>query len=181
MYYPLPMQNRLPLVIDPVKSAQQRLDYVGIYPADSLVRLAGTESVSKIKSDVSCHISFFHDERKIVVIKIKAEITLDLLCQRCFGPIQITIDIDNQFSPVKTEAQMMALPEYYDPAMLNEFGEVDLLGLVEDELIISLPLAPKHEKKDCDVSKLMNVFGELPVEDDKPNPFAILASLKNKE
>lgn len=181
MYYSLPMKNRLPLFIDPIKSAQQRLDYVGVYPADKFVRLMDAESVSKIKNDVSCHISFFHDERKIVVIKIKAEVTLDLLCQRCFEPIETTIEIQNQLSPVKNETQMKALPEYYDPAMLNEHGEVDLLGLVEDELILSLPLAPKHEREDCDVSKLKNVFGEIPVQEEKPNPFAILANLKKEK
>lgn len=181
MYHSKPMQNRLPLFIDPIKSAQQRLDYVGIYPAQSLARLAESEAVSKIKSDVSCHVSFFYDEQKIVVIKVMANVELDLLCQRCFDPIDTIVEIDNKLSPVKNETQMMALPEYYEPVLLNEYGEIDLLGLVEDELILSLPLAPKHNAGECDVSKQKNVFGELPLEAEKPNPFAILASLKKEK
>lgn len=179
MYYLQSMKNRLPIFIDPIKSAQQRLDYVGIYPADKMVRLA--ESVSKIKTDVSCHISVFYDEQKIVVIKVQAKVDLDLLCQRCFQPMDAEIEINNQFSPVKNETQMMALPEYYDPAILNEYGEIDLLSLVEDELILSLPLAPKHNREDCDVSALKDVFGALPVEEEKPNSFAILAGLKKEK
>lgn len=172
------MQNRLPLTIDPIKTAQKRLDYTGVYLAKNAQRLA--ESVENINSDIECTLSFEIDAQRLCSISIDASVSVTLVCQRCQKPFEITIHINNKFSPVKSDAQAEALPEHYEPAMQNEFGEVDILALVEDEIILSLPIAPVHDSKHCEVSEADFVFGEIPFEDEKPNPFAILASLKNK-
>ncbi|MFO5458213.1 hypothetical protein ACLBPO_27025, partial [Klebsiella pneumoniae] len=50
----------------------------------------------------------------------------------------------------------------------------------EDEIILSLPVVPVHDSEHCEVSDADMVFGELPEEAQKPNPFAVLASLKRK-
>ena len=46
---------KLPLTVDPVKDAQQRIDYDGYYTASQLVRLA--ESTGKVLSLSLIHIS----------------------------------------------------------------------------------------------------------------------------
>ena len=52
---------------------------------------------------------------------------------------------------------------------------------MEDELILALPLVPMHSSEHCEVSVAEQVFGELPEElAKKPNPFAVLANLKQK-
>lgn len=169
------MQNRLPLTIDPIKAAQKKLDYIGCYAAKGLTR------VESPKSDVECGLSFYFDEQKICVIGINAKVTLELVCQRCFKAFVTNVHVNNKLSPVKNDIQAEALPDYYEPVFINEFGEVDLLVLVEDEIILSLPIVPLHDSKHCEVSEANMVFGDISVEDEKPNPFAILASLKNKE
>ena len=73
------------------------------------------------------------------------------------------------------------MPEIYEPIEFNEFGEIDLLGTIEDEFILSLPIVPMHSSEHCEVSVAEQVFGELPEElAKKPNPFAVLANLKQK-
>jgi uncharacterized protein len=52
--------------------------------------------------------------------------------------------------------------------------------MIEDEIILSLPVVPVHESEHCEVSEADMVFGQLPPEAEKPNPFAVLASLKRK-
>ena len=52
---------------------------------------------------------------------------------------------------------------------------LDLRELIEDELLLALPLVPRHEV--CPTPLLAPADGEAPV-DDKPNPFAALAALK---
>ncbi|MWN06619.1 23S rRNA accumulation protein YceD [Gilliamella sp. Pas-s95] len=168
------MQNKLPLTIDPVKAAQKKLDYVGYYPMQSATR------VERPKSDIECSLSFYYDEQKLCVIAIDAKITLEQICQRCFKPFITEVHVMNKFSPVKSDAQAEALPEHYEPVLMNEFGEVDILALLEDEIILSLPIAPVHDSKHCEVSEADMVFGDIPSENEKPNPFAILVSLKNK-
>lgn len=173
------MQNRLPLTIDPIKAAQKRLDYTGVYPSARFERLVS--SIEALNNDVTCSLSFYFDAQRLCVIAIVAECELVLRCERCQNQFTKIIRVENKFSPVKNDVQAEALPEHYEPVLTNEFGEVDVLALVEDELILALPIVPVHDSTHCEVSEANWIFGEIPEEDEKPNPFAILASLKNKE
>ena len=170
---------KLPLTVDPVKDAQRRLDYQGYYAANQLSRLA--ESVSKVLSDAQVTLSFFIDPQKLVVMKGHVNVDVELNCQRCGEPFIQTVDCEFCYSPVANLDQIDVLPEIYEPIEFNEFGEIDLLGTIEDELILSLPIVPMHSSEHCEVSVAEQVFGELPEElAKKPNPFAVLANLKQK-
>jgi len=170
---------KLPLTVDPVKDAQRRLDYQGYYAANQLSRLA--ESVSKVLSDAQVTLSFYIDPQKLVVMKGQVQVDVELDCQRCGEPFKQTLECHFMYSPVANWDQADDLPEIYEPIEFNEFGEIDLLGAVEDELILALPLVPMHSSEHCEVSVAEQVFGELPEElAKKPNPFAVLANLKQK-
>ena len=170
---------KLPLTTDPVKDAQRRLDYDGYYSINQLARL--NESVSKVLSDAQVRLSFFVDPQKLVVMKGQATLDVELECQRCGGTFVKTLNCEFCYSPVANLDQADELPEIYEPIEFNPFGEIDLIGTIEDELIVSLPLVPMHSSEHCEVSVAEQVFGELPEElAKKPNPFAVLASLKKK-
>lgn len=70
------------------------------------------------------------------------------------------------------------LSKEYEPIAVNQFGEIDLLAMIEDEIILALPVIPVHDFEHCEVSDTDMVFGELPSEVEKPNPLAVLASFK---
>ena len=168
---------KLPLTIDPYKDAQRRMDYEGYFPASLLSRLG--ESVGQVLSDAQVTLSLYVDPQKLVVIKGTATVNVELCCQRCSNPFTQTLDCIFCFSPVSNMNQADDLPEIYDPIETNEFGEVNLLDMIEDEFIIELPLVPMHNAAHCEVSTQEQVFGELPEElAKKPNPFAVLANLK---
>ena len=170
---------KLPLTVDPVKDAQQRIDYDGYYTANQLERL--TESVVNVLSDAQVTLSFYIDPQKLVVMKGQVQVDVELDCQRCGEPFKQTLECHFMYSPVANWDQADDLPEIYEPIEFNEFGEIDLLGAVEDELILALPLVPMHSSEHCEVSAHEQVFGELPEElAKKPNPFAVLANLKQK-
>ncbi|MBP2844338.1 23S rRNA accumulation protein YceD [Dickeya oryzae] len=169
---------KLPLTLDAVRTAQKRLDYVGVYTAEQVMRVA--ESVVSVDSDVNATLSFNIDSQRLAVIDGQADVTVTLLCQRCGRTFEHQVHTTFCFSPVISDEQAEALPEAYEPIEVNEFGEVDLLAMVEDELILSLPIAPVHDSEHCEVSEADMVFGQLPAEAEKPNPFAVLASLKRK-
>jgi len=161
---------KLPLTVDPVKDAQQRIDYDGYYTASQLARLAAQVTLS-----------FYIDPQKLVVMKGQVQVDVELECQRCGEPFKQTLECHFMYSPVANWDQADDLPEIYEPIEFNEFGEIDLLGAVEDELILALPLVPMHSSEHCEVSAHEQVFGELPEElAKKPNPFAVLANLKQK-
>lgn len=170
---------KLPLTTDPIKDAQQRIDLDGYFAASQLVRLS--ESVNNVLSDARVTLSFFVDPQKLAVMKGQASVDVELICQRCGSPFVKTLSSSFCYSPVKNLDQIDELPEIYEPMEVNSFGEVSLVGIIEDESILNLPLIPMHSSEHCEVSVAEQVFGELPEEAaKKPNPFAVLASLKKK-
>lgn len=168
---------KLPLTIDPYKDAQRRMDYIGYIPCSLMSRLG--ESVSNVRSDAQVTLSLYVDPQKLSVIKGSAQVDVEIECQRCGNTFSQTLGCEFLFSPVKNLDQADDLPEIYEPTEVNEFGEVNLLEMIEDEFILSLPLVPMHNPEHCEVSVAEQVFGELPEElASKPNPFAVLANLK---
>ncbi|MGZ9031232.1 MAG: YceD family protein, partial [Burkholderiaceae bacterium] len=99
---------------------------------------------------------------------------LALRCERCNAPLQFMLERDVPFRFVQDEQELNARP-IEDDEMEEVVGSpsMDLLGWVEDEAILSLPLVPRHE--DCAVP-----YADLeqPVHSGRPNPFAVLANLK---
>ncbi|MBE2894779.1 23S rRNA accumulation protein YceD [Spirabiliibacterium falconis] len=170
---------KLPLTVDPIKAAQRRLEYAGYYAPNQLERLH--DSVSQVLGNAQATMSFEIDPQRLVVIKGNATIDVELICQRCGKPFIMTLASRFTYSPVSNQDQAEKLPEYYEPLEMNEFGEVDLLEVVEDELILALPLVPKHNIEHCEVSVAEQVFGDLPADAEKPNPFAVLANLKKQK
>lgn len=167
---------KLPLTVDPLHAAQKRLDYDGVYTSDQVVRLAS--AVMHVNSDVACNLSFAIDDQHLVVLSGSAQTQVTLVCQRCGQPFAYAPQVYFCFSPVSDAQQAEQLPAAYDPIDIDEFGEIDLLALVEDEMIISLPVVPVHDPEHCEVSVEQMTFGELP--EQPATPFALLASLKRK-
>ena len=170
------MKNlKLPITIDPYKSAQRRLVCDGVYNLLEMNRLL---AVSESRSEqVKVDAKFDVDERGLVVISGTGSALVALTCQRCTETFEQLLEVNFSFSPVKNVEEADELPSYYDAIELNENGEVNLLELVEDELLLIIPLIPRHELKDCQATA-DSVWGELPEELDKPNPFDVLKQLK---
>ncbi len=83
--------------------------------------------------------------------------------QRCGIPFAHRVHTTYCFSPVINDEQAEALPESYEPIEVDEFGEADLLAMIEDEIILSLPVVPLHESEHCEVYEAERVFGKLPI------------------
>ncbi|HWK62451.1 MAG TPA: DUF177 domain-containing protein [Eoetvoesiella sp.] len=104
-----------------------------------------------------------------------------LSCQRCLLPLDWPIDSDSRLQLVNSEADLDDMPD-------DEFGEsierivgarrFDVLSLVEDELILSLPYVPKHDVCPSDAA-LPGLRDETPPDAAvRPSPFAALGKLK---
>ena len=169
---------KIPRTIDPGKAAQKRLDYDGIIQSSLFKRL--TESVEGVKRDAQVLLSFGLDEQRLVVISGKANIQVDLECQRCNEVFAHECEVEFTYTPYYSAKSEEDAPEEYDLVDLNEFGELDVVQLVEDEFILNLPQVAMHDEYECSVDSNNLVFGDLPEEivEDKPNPFDVLKSLK---
>ena len=115
-----------------------------------------------------------HDQ---VWLHLTARTTLALVCQRCMRPMDTPIASDRWFRFAPDEATAAALDDESEEDVLVLDGAFDLMELVEDELLMSLPLVPRHERCPVDV-KLTVTDADFESDAVKPHPFARLASLR---
>ncbi len=170
------MKNlKLPLTIDPYRSAQRRLEYNGYFELIGLARLLAISE--KASEQVNVKMNFDVDEQGLIVISGNASTQVSLTCQRCNEPYELELNVTFIYSPVKNEEGAEHLPSEYDAVELDENGEVNLRDLMEDELILEIPLIPKHDLKDCSATA-DSTWGKLPEVVEKPNPFDMLKQLK---
>ena len=167
---------KIPITLHPGKAAQHRLSYDGIVPLEKLTRLRGVvqEEVGEIAVKIQCK----NDEQGLVVISGNLSTHVTVTCQRCNDDLGLDLDQDFMYSPVGLDAESDDLPEVYDEVALDENGEINVFELIEDELILAVPLVPTHNEASCNYSSKPASFGVLKAEDDKPNPFDILKQLK---
>ena len=107
---------------------------------------------------------------------LKVGTTLRLTCQRCLRPMNVQLDISPSLRFVRGGAQAEALDEDSEEDVLALAPALDLLPLVEEELILALPLVPRHEV--CpDPLPMSAGEDELAASDATERAFAGLASL----
>ncbi len=112
-----------------------------------------------------------------VWLHLTARTTLALVCQRCMGRVDTLVASDRWYRFAPDEASAAALDDESEEDVLVLDGAFDLQELVEDELLMSLPLVPRHDRCPVDV-KLSVSDGDFEAAAVKPNPFARLASLR---
>lgn len=113
-------------------------------------------------------------------LHLQAQASVPLVCQRCLKPAQVALQVDRDFRFVPDEATALAEDDDSIEDLLVLSPEFDLLALLEDELLMDLPLVPMHGV--CDSEHLHTKSG--PMDEDvaeKPNPFAVLAALKARK
>jgi uncharacterized protein len=112
-------------------------------------------------------------------LHLQAQSLLPLTCQRCLGPVEVSVAVDRAFRFVPDEDMAAAQDEEAEEDVLALSRTFDLLELIEDELLMELPLAPRHET--CPVSVTMAVADEdfEKAATQRENPFAVLGQLKS--
>ncbi len=110
-------------------------------------------------------------------LDLRASVILPMQCQRCLTPVLETVEAERSFRFVADEATAAALDDEAEEDILVISRDFDALALVEDELILSLPLVPLHEV--CPQAVPMSAADpEFEEAAERPNPFGVLASLK---
>jgi uncharacterized protein len=113
-------------------------------------------------------------------LHLKAELHLPMQCQRCMGAVTVKVSSDQSFRFVPDEATAEAEDDASEEDLLVLTPELNVWELIEDELIMSAPLVPKHEV--CPTLVPMSAVDAAFEDalDARPNPFAALAQLKKK-
>jgi len=111
-------------------------------------------------------------------LDVQASVHLPMQCQRCLTPVVTPVVAERSFRFVADEATALALDDGSEEDLLVISRDFDALALVEDELILSLPLVPLHER--CpETVPMSSVDPDFEVAAQRPNPFGVLAGLKS--
>lgn len=165
------IKDSIPLEVDPRRLAERNALLEGWIKLADFTRLAAHLLVST--GEVWAQFEFGRDAGKYCTVKGHIKADLPMQCQRCMGEMVLNVDIQTVFSPIADEKRLENLPAGYEPLALPLGEVISLPALVEDELLLSLPLVPKHDPAVCPVKLKAS-------EDSQTQPFAVLANLKNK-
>ena len=111
-------------------------------------------------------------------LNLRASTRIALQCQRCLHPVDTTLEFDRRIRFVRGEEEAATLDADLEDDVLALTRALDLRELIEDELLLALPLVPRHELCPTPLSVAEEDAPQSP--DDRPNPFAVLAGLKGK-
>ncbi len=110
-------------------------------------------------------------------LDLDTEVALPMQCQRCLKPVLSPVVAGRSFRFVADEATAAALDDESEEDILVLSRDFDALALIEDELIMALPLVPRHDV--CPEAVTMTVSDpDVDEAQERPHPFAALASLK---
>ena len=115
-----------------------------------------------------------------VWLHLQAHAQLPLACQRCLAPVPVALDVDRWFRFVADEATAAEEDEDSEEDVLALEPRPNLRELIEDELLMELPLVPMHDTCPQPVVMAAGAIDDAPDADTPPrkNPFAELARLK---
>lgn len=168
-----PSENVLPRQVDPRKFAQQRIELQGFIAISALPRLA--EALASSEGEVAVDLAFGINDEGARVLTGTAKAEVYVICQRCLEAMPLALEGELSLAVVWDEEQAKSLPKHLDPWITGE-GSADLYEIVEEELLLNLPMVAYHEEACVDVASFSS--GEAEEPEAAPNPFSVLEQLK---
>lgn len=177
-YHCAPMNGQqIPQRLDPFKQIGAGVELEGRVELARLSRLDGL--LVSNDGSVKLKLHFYRDEQKIAVLKGELSTQVNLLCQRCLSADALDIESSFCFALLKKEKDIGQLPESYEALILDE-PVLDIYTLIEDELILALPIVHFHEKQ-CIDQRILSAEASVSQESEltkQVNPFTVLEKLK---
>ncbi|RIY33084.1 hypothetical protein CJP74_02865 [Psittacicella melopsittaci] len=175
------MNVKIPAFINIRNEANRRSDFKGIIQKDNFKRFP-LDTVKSINSDAEVELSCEFDYEKHPLARGKAKINVTSTCMRCMEDFSYDVIAEFILCAVSSEEQADSLPPEYSPLLINEFGEVNLIEGIEEELIMNIALTPKHPNESCNPFLDATEYADEDEEEHTPvnNPFAALNELKGK-
>ncbi|GGJ90662.1 YceD family protein [Pseudomonas matsuisoli] len=169
------LNGPIPPYVDPRKLADRGATLEGVSAVSAFERFSA--QLVENTGDVHARIEFERDELGAVVMRSVLDTEVRMICQRCLEVAELPVHAENVYVVVREGANTQSVPKAYDALELGE-EPLDLLTLVEDELLLALPIVPVHDPEVCQQPAGLDEPEPSEGEVSKPNPFSVLAQLK---
>ncbi|GAA5178892.1 MULTISPECIES: YceD family protein [Halomonadaceae] len=173
------MSTRLPAQVEPYRLAANGQRLEGLMSLAALPRLAEEAGVQQGDCEVTLQFDLDAQGRRYIEGWLKADV--QLACRRCLEPMPVAIDSHWLLGMVTSDALAATLPGDYEPVLVED-EQLDLLPVLEDEIILSLPQVVYHDEAHCAVSRDQLVSGDASETSEAApaSPFDVLRTLKDK-
>jgi uncharacterized protein len=168
----------LPDQIDVERAVAAGREYEGSVPLRRFERLLGM--VHDGEGEVHYVLRFGRTIIGQPMVEIDADASLPLLCQGTLERFELPVSVRTRLGFITREEDEAALPEGFEPCLYTQ-GQVEPLALIEDELILMVPVIAR--KPGVTVEGVVSEGSLQEALEDpqaKPNPFAALAALKRQ-
>lgn len=169
------LKDTLPAQVDPFRFADNAISLQGALYIKDMQRLAS--GLYTNEGEIRVSMEFGVDRQGIHFLRGQITACLVLQCQRCLEPFSHEIESSFLSGIVRSEEEANQLPKGYDQLIVKE-GMLALQEVVEDELIINLPIVPMHKVSDCKVKLPLEIETNEEVQVGKENPFKVIEFLK---
>lgn len=117
--------------------------------------------------------------RPAIHLQIRAE--LPLTCQRCMEAVLTPVQVDRHFVFAPDEDTAASLDDESEDDVLALSADFNLIGLIEDEVLMAMPLVASHDVCPSSVVTRVQDADFEQAGEEKANPFAALAALKGQK
>lgn len=179
-----------PLKLDLEIFARENAELKGTWPAAALLRLAQEAAPEapaaawpEVNWQANGELRTLRGSESQTWLHVQTQATVALTCQRCLQPVRAAINLQRDFRFVGDEQLAAQIDADSEEDVLAMPRHLNLRDLIEDELLLALPLVPRHKtcpqplplpEQDIDTSEPVNT-------ETRKNPFAALAALKQKK
>jgi uncharacterized protein len=166
--------------LDVAAAAAVGAELSGRWPLSELARLADG-AVGQVDEPVSWS-ARFEQRRELGAaprawLRLQAQARIARECQRCLQPVLLSLDVDRAFAFAPTEDEAATLDAESEDDALVLSRQFDLRELIEDELLLALPIVPMHERCPAPLAAAA-ATGEADDDVAPAHPFAALAAWK---
>ena len=165
------MQGKLRQRYQVHKEVSRRGYFEGQIDSVNLVRLS--DLVVSTEARVNVGFEFLMSDYSIPMVAGRIDADLEIECQRCLQPMKQEMQLEFR---LLVDAEDELISESSLDTLYSDEGMIDIFEVVEDEIILALPLVALHENSSCNEHWPTSVETRESVV--KDNPFSVLKDLK---
>lgn len=172
------MLQQKPFILDPIKAAKEGMVLNQTFSFSHLTSLH--QCIVDGTYDFQLNLTFhFENNKPLLDGQLAGKVTL--LCQRTLEPFEFSFDDRVKLGFITDDRFFKNFPDTYDPYIYKD-NQINLIELLEEEILLSIPMIPKKPLNDCQPEQNTSYYGVFETSDtkkqDKPNPFSALKELK---